>query len=56
MIADAELNRERLAGIVRQLRADAARLREMGKKAAAMARPEAAREIVNLCYAMVKNE
>ena len=56
MIADAELNGERLAGIVRQLSGDSARLREMGKKAAALAKPEAARQIVNLCYAMVKNE
>jgi UDP-N-acetylglucosamine:LPS N-acetylglucosamine transferase len=40
---------------VRQLSADPARLKEMGEQALALAKPNAAQVIVNLCYEMVNH-
>ncbi|MBP1711988.1 MAG: murG [Deltaproteobacteria bacterium] len=49
-VADGELSPEIVNRLLRELAADPRRLKEMGEKALALARPEAAREIVNLCY------
>ncbi len=54
MLADGELNGESLGRVVTRLSGDPKTLQEIGNKARALARPDAAREIVNLCYGMVK--
>lgn len=49
-VADGELSPETVERLLRELAADPLRLKKMGERALALARPEAAREIVNLCY------
>lgn len=49
-IPDGELTPEIVDLRLRELAADPLRLMEMGERALALARPEAARDIVNLCY------
>jgi UDP-N-acetylglucosamine--N-acetylmuramyl-(pentapeptide) pyrophosphoryl-undecaprenol N-acetylglucosamine transferase len=55
MVANGDLSGARLGQIVRQLSADPARLKEMGEQALALAKPNAAQVIVNLCYEMVNH-
>jgi len=49
-VADDELSPETVERLLRELAADPLRLKKMGERALALARPGAAREIVNLCY------
>lgn len=49
-VADGELSPEIVNRLVRELAADPMRLKKMGERALSLSRPEAAREIVNLCY------
>ncbi len=51
-VADRELSPEIVNRHLRELAADPLRLKKMGEQALALARPDAAREIVNLCYEM----
>ncbi len=53
MIPNGDLSGKELSRIVQQLREDPARLKRMEEKVAALAKPDAARRIVNLCYEMV---
>ncbi len=53
MVVNGDLSGIQLSRILRQLSADPARLKEMEERAAALAEPEAAETIVNLCYEMV---
>ena len=53
LIPEKELSGEKLAQVLKQLVREPARLREMGRRSAALSKPEAGREIVNLCYEMV---
>jgi UDP-N-acetylglucosamine--N-acetylmuramyl-(pentapeptide) pyrophosphoryl-undecaprenol N-acetylglucosamine transferase len=55
MVANGDLSGARLGQIVRQLSADPARLKEMGEQALALAKPNAAQVIVNLCYEVVNH-
>jgi UDP-N-acetylglucosamine--N-acetylmuramyl-(pentapeptide) pyrophosphoryl-undecaprenol N-acetylglucosamine transferase len=55
MVANGDLSGARLGQIVRQLSADPARLKKMGEQALALAKPNAAQVIVNLCYEMVNH-
>jgi UDP-N-acetylglucosamine--N-acetylmuramyl-(pentapeptide) pyrophosphoryl-undecaprenol N-acetylglucosamine transferase len=56
MVADGDLNGLNLSGILRGLIGDRRKLVEMGERAAALARPRAAEEMVELCYEMVRDE
>lgn len=49
-VSDGELSPEIVNRFLRELAADPSRLKKMGEQASALARPEAARDIVNLCY------
>ena len=53
MVADGELNGLNLSQILRQLSQDPEKLKQLGERAAALAQPQAAEKIVNLCYEMV---
>ena len=55
-VADAELNGETLSRMVDELRKDPERLKRMGERAAALARPRAAEQIAELCGQMVGHE
>jgi UDP-N-acetylglucosamine--N-acetylmuramyl-(pentapeptide) pyrophosphoryl-undecaprenol N-acetylglucosamine transferase len=52
MVPNGDLTGVELSRILGQLSAEPARLEEMGKRAASLARPEAAEKIVNFCYEM----
>jgi UDP-N-acetylglucosamine--N-acetylmuramyl-(pentapeptide) pyrophosphoryl-undecaprenol N-acetylglucosamine transferase len=52
-VADGELSPEAVNRLLRELSADPSRLQKMGERALALAKPNAARDIVNLCYEMV---
>jgi UDP-N-acetylglucosamine--N-acetylmuramyl-(pentapeptide) pyrophosphoryl-undecaprenol N-acetylglucosamine transferase len=54
MILDQELNGEKLAEVIRALCLDRKRLEAMGHVARALGKPEAARRIVDECYALVQ--
>ena len=56
LVANAELNGEILSRMVGELREDPERLKKMGERAAALARPRAAEMIVDLCGQMVRDE
>ncbi len=56
MVADGDLNGLTLSRILRELREDREKLRKLGERAAALAQPHAADKIVDLCYALVKDE
>jgi len=56
LVADAELNGEVLSRMVGELREDPERLKKMAERAAALARPRAAEQIVDLCGRMVRDE
>jgi UDP-N-acetylglucosamine--N-acetylmuramyl-(pentapeptide) pyrophosphoryl-undecaprenol N-acetylglucosamine transferase len=56
MIKNDDLTGSRLSAMLVELSQDPARLTAMGEAAAALAKPQAAREIVNLCYQMVNHE
>ena len=56
LVADADLKGEILSRWVRELREDPERLKKMGQRAAALARPRAAEMIVDLCGRMVRDE
>ena len=51
-VADGELSPEIVNRLLRELSADPLRLKKMGERASALAKPDAAGEIVNLCYEM----
>ncbi|MBP1715112.1 MAG: murG, partial [Deltaproteobacteria bacterium] len=51
-VAEGELSPEIVNRHLRELAADPQRLQKMGEQALSLARPEAAGEIVNLCYEM----
>ena len=51
-VADRELSPKVIERHIRDLAADPPQLQKMGARALTLARPEAAREIVNLCYEM----
>jgi len=53
MIPNGDLTGAYLGGILRELSGDPGRLKAMGDRAAALARPDAARTIVNSCYELV---
>ncbi len=53
LVADGDLNGARLSGVLKELMQDPPRLRKMGEQAAALATPEAARQIVTFCYEWV---
>ena len=53
MVANRDLSGVQLSRILRQVSTDPVRLQEMAERAAALAKPEAAEMIVNLCYEMV---
>lgn len=55
-VADGELSPAWLNGRLRELLADPGRRKEMGERALALARPDAARKIVDLCYEMAEHE
>ncbi|MFQ5852090.1 MAG: undecaprenyldiphospho-muramoylpentapeptide beta-N-acetylglucosaminyltransferase [Candidatus Binatia bacterium] len=54
MILDQELSGERLAELIRALYLDRRRLEAMGKAAGKLGRPEAAKRIVDECYALLR--
>ena len=54
VILDQELSGERLAGLIRTLCQNRERLEAMGKAAAQLGRPEAAKRIVDECYALIR--
>lgn len=54
VILDQELNGEKLAGQIRALYLDRKRLEAMGQAALKLGRPEAAKRIVDECYALVQ--
>jgi len=53
MVDDGALTGEYLSAILRRLREDPGQLKRMGERAAALAKPRAAEEIVNHCYEIV---
>jgi len=55
VVANGDLNGARLGGMLRQLCEDPERLRKMGERASALAKPDAAETIVKLCYEMVNH-
>lgn len=55
LVADQDLNGAYLSRLVKELIKDRERLKKMGEKAAALAKPEAAHHLVQLCYEMVLN-
>jgi UDP-N-acetylglucosamine--N-acetylmuramyl-(pentapeptide) pyrophosphoryl-undecaprenol N-acetylglucosamine transferase len=55
MILDRELDGTKLAEQIRRHYSDRGRLEAMGKAALRLGRPEAAKKIVDECYAMMKN-
>jgi UDP-N-acetylglucosamine--N-acetylmuramyl-(pentapeptide) pyrophosphoryl-undecaprenol N-acetylglucosamine transferase len=55
MVGNGDLNGARLSEMLGQLCADPARLRKMGERASALAKPDAAETIVKLCYEMVNH-
>jgi UDP-N-acetylglucosamine--N-acetylmuramyl-(pentapeptide) pyrophosphoryl-undecaprenol N-acetylglucosamine transferase len=56
MVADENLNGRSLSALVHQLADDPQRRFQMGARAAALAQPEAAGQIVDACYGMVGHE
>jgi UDP-N-acetylglucosamine:LPS N-acetylglucosamine transferase len=52
MILDQELNGERLAGLIRDLYGDRKGREALSEAAQKMGRPEAAKRIVDECYAL----
>jgi UDP-N-acetylglucosamine:LPS N-acetylglucosamine transferase len=56
MVADGDLNGKVLGRMVRELKDSPERLKKMGERAAVLAQPRAAEKIVDLCYAMVRDE
>lgn len=54
MILDRELDGERLAGSIRTIYQDRQRLETMGRAAKKLGKPEAAKRIVDECYALVQ--
>ena len=56
MVADGNLNGRSLTDLVRQLADDPQQRSRMAARAAALAQPEAAEQIVNACYTMVGHE
>jgi len=56
LVADGDLNGPVLAGMIRDLMGRPEKLREMGERAAGLAKPQAAEKIVDLCYELVKDE
>jgi UDP-N-acetylglucosamine--N-acetylmuramyl-(pentapeptide) pyrophosphoryl-undecaprenol N-acetylglucosamine transferase len=55
MVTNGDLNGDRLSAMLGQLCEDPARLRKMGERALALAKPAAAETIVKLCYEMVNH-
>jgi UDP-N-acetylglucosamine--N-acetylmuramyl-(pentapeptide) pyrophosphoryl-undecaprenol N-acetylglucosamine transferase len=55
MVSNGDLNGVRLSEMLGQLCEDPARLRKMGERASALAKPGAAETIVKLCYEMVSH-
>ncbi|MGH7766768.1 MAG: glycosyltransferase, partial [Candidatus Binatia bacterium] len=55
MILDRQLDGDKLAARVRALYLDRARLAVMARAADRLGRPDAAKKIVDECYALVKN-
>jgi UDP-N-acetylglucosamine--N-acetylmuramyl-(pentapeptide) pyrophosphoryl-undecaprenol N-acetylglucosamine transferase len=53
LVADGDLNGAHLSRVLKELMQDLPRLRKMGERAAALATPGAAQEIVTSCYAWV---
>ncbi len=53
MVKDDDLTGPRLSALLRQLIQEPARLRQIGERAMALAKPAAAEEIVNSCYRIV---
>ncbi len=53
MVSNGDLTGAYLGGILQELSGDPGRLKAMGDRAAALARPDAARTIVNSCYELV---
>jgi UDP-N-acetylglucosamine--N-acetylmuramyl-(pentapeptide) pyrophosphoryl-undecaprenol N-acetylglucosamine transferase len=56
LVADGELSSGIVDRLLRELAADRPRLKKMGEKAFALAKPHAARDIVHRCYEMVDHE
>jgi len=56
MVANGDLKGARLSEMLGQLCEDPARLRKMGERASALAKPDAAETIVKLCYEMVNHD
>lgn len=56
MILDRELSGEKLAGRIRALYLDRPRLKAMGEAAKKLGKPEAAKRIVDECYALVQEQ
>jgi UDP-N-acetylglucosamine--N-acetylmuramyl-(pentapeptide) pyrophosphoryl-undecaprenol N-acetylglucosamine transferase len=54
MILDQDLDGEKLAGLIRSLYLDRKRLEVMGQAARRMGRPDAAKRVVDECYALVQ--
>lgn len=54
VMLEAELDGERLATVISELRADPERLRAMSRAAARLGRPEAAREVVDACEGLLR--
>ena len=52
-VADGALSPATVNRLLRELSADPSRLQKMGERALSLAKPNAARDIVNLCYEMV---
>ncbi len=55
MVHDGELSPEIVTRLLQELTADRSRLQKMSERALALAKPQAAREIVKLCYEMVRH-
>ena len=53
MVLEQELNGEKLAGLIRALYLDRKRLEVLGEAARKLGRPEAAKRIVDECYALL---
>jgi len=53
MFRESELTGEKLAGTIRELQADPARLQRMERSAGRLGRPEAARELADICVELV---
>jgi len=55
MVRDGELSPEIVTRLLRELTGDRSRLQKMSERALALAKPQAAREIVKLCYEVVRH-